>query len=120
MQKNKIWIVLAVVILAIAALVYWLMPQSGTSESTSHEQTSDTQSAEQIRMQQAMHNNAAASFLSPSQQDTEINCQLKLDPTQRLIGNEQTRNCFEYFITQYGEKSIEAISTDFTDYINNI
>ncbi len=23
--------------------------------------------------------------------------------------NEQTRNCFEYFITQYGEKSLEQI-----------
>ncbi len=117
MQKNKIWIVLAVVILAIAALVYWLMPQSSTSESTSHEQTADTQSAEQIRMQQAMHNNAAASFLSPSQQDTEINCQLRLNSSNRLIVNEQTRNCFEYFITQYGEKSLEAISTDFKAYI---
>jgi hypothetical protein len=40
---------------------------------------------------------------SPSQADTQINCQLKL-ANNSLIVNEQTRDCFEYFITQYGEK----------------
>ncbi len=56
-------------------------------------------------------------FVSNSQQDTEINCQLVLDQSNRLIVNEQTRNCLEYFITQYGEKNIDQIKQDFKAYI---
>lgn len=56
-------------------------------------------------------------FPSPSQQDTEINCQMQMDVSNRLIVNEQTRNCFEYFITQYGEKTLEQIQRDFKAYI---
>ena len=68
-------------------------------------------------MQAQARNPAGAPFFSPSQQDTEINCQIRLDGAQRLIVNEQTRNCFEYFITQYGEKSIDQIKQDFGAYI---
>jgi lipase chaperone LimK len=31
--------------------------------------------------------------------------------------NEQTRNCFEYFITQFGEKNLQQIQQDFKAYI---
>ena len=116
MQKHKIWIVLGVVILLISTLVYWLMPQSNSPD-TSPQQSSNDETSQALSMQQAMQNNPAANFLSPSQQDTEVNCQLKLDASNRLIVNEQTRNCFEYFITQYGEKSIEQIRGDFKRYI---
>ncbi len=40
-----------------------------------------------------------------------------LDQNNRLVVNEQTRNCFEYFITQYGEKNIDQIKQDFKAYI---
>lgn len=116
MQKHKIWIVLGVVILLIVALVYWLMPPS-TSPNTSLQPSSHNETSQALNLQQAMQNNPAANFLSPSQQDTEVNCQLKLDASHRLIVTEQTRNCFEYFITQYGEKSIEQIRGDFKSYI---
>ena len=116
MQKHKIWIVLGVVILLVVALVYWLMPPS-TSPNTSPQPSSHNETSQAFNIQQAIQNNPAANFLSPSQQDTEINCQLQLDSSNRLIVNEQTRNCFEYFITQYGEKSLEAISSDFKAYI---
>ncbi len=40
-----------------------------------------------------------------------------LDQSNRLVVNEQTRNCFEYFITQYGEKNIDQIKQDFKAYM---
>ena len=46
-----------------------------------------------------------------------MNCQLRLDNANRLIVNEQARNCFEYFITQYGEKDLKQIKHDFKTYI---
>ncbi|MEN8990786.1 lipase secretion chaperone [Avibacterium paragallinarum] len=116
MQKNKLWLILAIVVIAAAAFMYWLAPK------TSQNDPSD-QSIQQQNTPLAQGENATAqatsgsSLLSPSQQDTEVNCQISMDGSNRLIVNEQTRNCFEYFITQYGEKSIDQIKKDFKAYI---
>ncbi|UUS61121.1 MULTISPECIES: lipase secretion chaperone [unclassified Acinetobacter] len=116
MQKNKLWLILAIVVIAAAAFMYWLAPK------TSQNDPSD-QSIQQQNTPLAQGENATAqatsgsSLLSPSQQDTEVNCQISMDGSNRLIVNEQTRNCFEYFITQYGEKSIDQIKKDFKTYI---
>ncbi len=115
MQKYKIWIIVALAILCIIGLLMWLSPQKDATESST-----DPQSSEQsLAQQQALNANGAANglFPSPSQQDTEINCQMVLDSSNRLVVNEQTRNCFEYFITQFGEKSLEQIKQDFKTYI---
>ena len=114
MPKHKLWISAAAAVLIIGALVFWLMPQDG--------QASAAQNAGQPAAAASSHAMQArkpdgAPFFSPSQQDTEINCQMRLDGAQRLLVNEQTRNCFEYFITQYGEKSIDQIKKDFSAYI---
>ena len=61
MQKHKIWIVLGVVILLIAALVYWLMPPS-TSAHTSPQLSSNNEAVQALSMQQAIQNNPAANF----------------------------------------------------------
>ncbi len=42
---------------------------------------------------------------------------MQLDASNRLVVNEQTRNCFEYFITQFGEKNLQQIQQDFKAYI---
>lgn len=116
MQKNKLWLIIALVVIAVAAFIFWLAPK------TSQNDPSD-QSVQQQNTPLAQGENATAqatsgsSLLSPSQQDTEVNCQISMDGSNRLIVNEQTRNCFEYFITQYGEKSIDQIKKDFKTYI---
>lgn len=115
MQKYKIWIILGIAVLFIVALLLWLAPQTDQTKTTAN-----ATPTEQLQAQQNGSNpNAAANGLFPStsQQDTEINCQMVLDNTNRLVVNEQTRNCFEYFITQYGEKNLEQIKTDFKSYI---
>ncbi|MFV5489845.1 lipase secretion chaperone [Acinetobacter sp. ASP199] len=117
MQKYKIWIIVALVILCLVTLLLWLSPQD--EKQTSNEQDS-TQAVmlnpEANALNVSAQNNTF--FASSSQQDTEINCQMQLDNSNRLIVNEQTRNCFEYFITQYGEKTIEQIQQDFKTYIS--
>ena len=115
MQKHKLWIFILLALTIIISLIVWLRPQSGTSsdthgtqpQSTSLQNSSSAQFATQL-----------PSFSSLSQQDTEINCQMQLDASNRLIVNEQTRNCFEYFITQFGEKILEQIKQDFKSYIS--
>ena len=116
MQKYKLWIILALIIVAIGALLFWLAPSQSSAEKTRTAQTVDPQGNS---LTENMPENVVQGgvFMSKSQQDTEVNCQLRLDNANRLIVNEQTRNCFEYFITQYGEKDIKQIKNDFKAYI---
>ncbi|WP_347453522.1 lipase secretion chaperone [Acinetobacter sp. ANC 7454] len=117
MQKYKIWIIAALVILCLVTLVLWLSPKD-------EQQRSNQQKGAQVAMLRTenspldVNSPTGTIFNSPSQQDTEINCQMLLDNGNHLIVNEQTRNCFEYFITQFGEKTIEQIKQDFKAYIS--
>lgn len=117
MQKYKIWIIVALVILCLVTLLLWLSPQD---EKQTANEPGSAQPAILDREANALNVSAQNNtfFASASQQDTEINCKMQLDSSNRLIVNEQTRNCFEYFITQYGEKTIEQIQQDFKTYIS--
>lgn len=116
MQKNKLWLIIALVVIAVAAFIFWLAPkasQNDPSDQSIQQQNTPLAQGESSTAQAT----SGSSLLSPSQQDTEVNCQISMDGSNRLIVNEQTRNCFEYFITQYGEKSIDQIKKDFKAYI---
>ena len=116
MQKNKFWLIIALVVIAVAAFIFWLAPkasQNDPSDQSIQQQNTPLAQGESATTQAT----SGSSLLSPSQQDTEVNCLISMDGSNRLIVNEQTRNCFEYFITQYGEKSIDQIKKDFKAYI---
>ncbi|WP_180170702.1 lipase secretion chaperone [Acinetobacter sp. YH12027] len=116
MQKNKLWLIIALVVIAVAVFIFWLAPkasQNDPSDQSIQQQNTPLAQGESATAQAT----SGSSLLSPSQQDTEVNCQISMDGSNRLIVNEQTRNCFEYFITQYGEKSIDQIKKDFKAYI---
>lgn len=115
MQKYKLWIVIALIVLCLITLILWLAPRDEAQARVSGSQSTNESSAQQAAtVANGPVNNI---FPSPSQQDTEINCQMQMNASNRLIVNEQTRNCFEYFITQYGEKTLEQIQRDFKTYI---
>ncbi|MDQ9834344.1 lipase secretion chaperone [Acinetobacter soli] len=115
-KKIYIWTGVLGLVVLVTLLVMWLRPAASSA------QRSDV-TATQLSAASAVHpsaQNAANTtmpFSSTSQRDTEINCQLKRDGSNRLVVNEQTRNCFEYFLTQYGEKSIAQIDQDFKAYL---
>lgn len=115
MQKYKIWIILALPVLCILTLILWLSPKENTQADTGTKTPLTETQAEQTAL--LVNGPANAAFPSASQQDTEINCQMQLDASNRLLVNEQTRNCFEYFITQFGEKNLQQIQQDFKAYI---
>jgi lipase chaperone LimK len=114
-RKKTLGIAVSIVLMVILAVIFWLKP---TNQSTEAHQISDkaSNSLGQLASTQ-LSASEALNFASKSQQDTQINCQIRVDSSNRLIVNEQTKDCFEYFITQYGEKSIEQIKTDFLSYI---
>ena len=114
-RKKTLGIALSIIFMVILAIIFWLKPNSQIAEA--HQNSGNApQSAGQLTPTQ-LSTSEALSFASKSQQDTQINCQIRVDASNRLIVNEQTRDCFEYFITQYGEKSLEQIKTDFLSYI---
>ena len=116
MQKYKLWILLALIIVCMGVLLLWLAPSQSTADPIAAAQTINIQGNNSTANIQPSAVQGSA-FISKSQQDTEVNCQLRLDSGNRLIVNEQTRNCFEYFITQYGEKDLKQIKNDFKAYM---
>ncbi len=116
-SKFKIpGLVIVAIFIIILAIVYWLKPKHETMpDSASPPQPLQQQTGQTLPSQ--LSASEAVSFTSKSQQDTQINCQIKTDASNHLIVNEQTKDCFEYFITQYGEKTIEQIKSDFLSYI---
>lgn len=116
-QKHALIFFSAIIIIALIALIFWLKPDSSTSSEES--QTEEQQfNQTEVSAASALAKSQGLSFGSTSQQDIQINCQLKMDASNRLIVNEATKNCFEFFITQYGEKEIQQIKTDFVTYAN--
>lgn len=113
-KKILACIVIAIIIL-IAFFIFWLKPQD--SSTTQNIQNSD-QATSLTTPQNAENISAAqgANFSSASQQDIQVNCQIQMDNANRLIVNEATKNCFEFFITQFGEKDIQQIKSDFIGY----
>ena len=114
-QKKVIGIITVLIILLCVALFLWLKPDlssdtSSNSASTAQNPNAGTETTSAIPA-------TAQSLVGASQKDTQINCQIRTDSSNRLMVNEQTKDCFEYFITQYGEKSIEQIKADFITYI---
>ncbi|WP_434278445.1 lipase secretion chaperone [Acinetobacter sp. CE-15] len=115
LSKKMIGIIIGSLLIILLAVIFWLKPNTESTETPpasgkAHEQQMGQLASTQLPASEAL------SFASKSQQDTQINCQIRADASNRLIVNEQTKDCFEYFITQYGEKSIEQIKTDFLSY----
>ena len=111
-QKKTLIIVILIIIL-IMALVYWLKPNNNSTVSLSESQENPALIDANQEGNASSTATLKGSFASASQQDIEINCQVSVDASNRLIVNEATKNCFEFFITQYGEKEIPQIKADF-------
>lgn len=114
MQKKVLWCVLGFFILGLIACVYWLSPDSKNTSAQMSESKAQNLASFPHTDHSSLNEDA---YHSKSQQDTEVNCQLKIDSSQHLVVNSQTRDCFEYFITQYGENDLEQIKIHFGKFI---
>lgn len=119
--KNKLWLILSLILVLVVliGLILWLKPQYAASNAQKNMQHSETKTLAPSFSTTDIATSQDPSFSSKSQQDTLINCQIRVDGANRLIVNEQTKDCFEYFITQYGEKSMQQIQIDFLAYLKN-
>ncbi len=112
LTSNKIiWVTFLVFLIVLT--IFWLILKSKTNNSIS-----TNLKKENLNNIEKNHNTPSlqTNFSSISQQDTQINCQITANSSNEMIINEQTKNCFEYFLTQYGEKTIAQIKVDFLSY----
>lgn len=116
-HKRKIWvgIIIALIIIMIIALISWLKPDNSKTDHQQDNHPDNTLNASGVAIDGNL-SSQGQSFASASQQDVQINCQIEMDGSNRLIVNEGTKNCFEFFITQYGEKSLDQIKSDFINF----
>lgn len=119
MQQNRklvLGLLITFIMVVIIALIFWLKPDNSPASQNASQTPEQTQQGITSPASTDTTQKASGSFASASQQDIQVNCQIQVDGSNRLIVNESTKNCFEFFITQYGEKSIEQIKTDFIAY----
>lgn len=118
-KNNALWLGLSLFLIVILALIFWLKPNDSTlNEALASGNNSTVQGNGQSQTSSASGDTDLA-FSSKSQQDTQIDCEVRVDSSNSLIVNDQTRNCFEYFITQYGEKTLDQVKSSFLSYIKN-
>lgn len=117
MEQNKkyVWIITSIVIIFCVSLFLWLKPKDSIDSTASDSSNTLNQNA----VNASGVPSTQASLVGRSQEDTQINCQIRVDNANRLIVNEQTKDCFEYFITQIGEKQLPQIKADFLTYIKS-
>ena len=117
-NRRKLFLGVAIicVLILVIFLIAWLKPdntENGDAQAVSQSGTTNTMGQP---LNENQPNAQGLSFASKSQQDIQINCQITMDSSNRLIVNENTKNCFEFFITQYGEKTLDQIKADFVSY----
>ena len=117
-KRNKLLlgIITLFFLILVIFLIVWLKPDNSNNENTSTVNQSEHTDASSQPLNANQQDAQSLSFASKSQQDIQINCQIAMDSSNRLIVNENTKNCFEFFITQYGEKTIDQIKIDFVSY----
>ena len=108
---------LALVIALIVGLLYWLYPKEQPVNADSVNQSSSALTGTTQTMDSHATQSLASQPNSASQMDTEVNCKLQFNASQKLVVNELTRDCFEYFISQYGERNIDEIRQSFQRYV---
>lgn len=120
MQKNRknIFMMIAViaVVIIVFLIIHWLKPEdvrndisSNTMTNTPHQISNQAEESHSLSQ--------LTPFVTASQKDTEVNCKINLSTDQKLIVDSHVRDCFEYFLSQYGEKPIDQIHQDFLSYI---
>lgn len=114
-------------ILVITAIILWLKPDPAPALLV-HQSTQATHSAATLNARSAPSSQvpapdqqpATAQALAASLQGTQIDCAIQADAAGQLILNTNIRRCFEYFLTQMGEKPLSSIDQQVRQHLTAI
>ena len=122
-ENRKIIAGIAMVMVAVALLIWFLKPSSQITDNQS------TQVSIPDNMQQhgtavnaagPTHTKGATGIpeLAPSLRGTEIDCPIQVDKAGQLILSIGIRNCFDYFFSSLGEKTEAQLISDINQYLH--
>ena len=85
MQKKKLWLIFAVIIVVILGFLIWLAPNATVGSNHESIRSSAQNTTGLLPTASDLPHASGLPFVSNSQQDTEVNCQLVLDQSNRLL-----------------------------------
>ncbi|XID74587.1 lipase secretion chaperone [Alkanindiges sp. WGS2144] len=128
MHKKQVLTIglLSLVIVLGIGLLLWLKPADSTPDSTALQvsHSSDMMSPiENTDAPIAPSSTAPLTLdgsLATSLQGTEIDCAIQADASGKLVLNINVKRCFEYFLSQLGEKPLNVIDQQVQQHLNQI
>lgn len=115
--KFKLGVVIVIALLILVGLFWYFSPTEETQNQSSNDLASNSNQIQANPSESTTEN--AVLRLSQGLEGTEINCEFKLDGANQLVVNSQIRDCFEYFLTQIGEKDLSLIRQDVVLYLTS-
>lgn len=123
MKKTKGLVVLIVILLVLlSCLVLWLKPKNETIQKAALSGANIRDEINQLTSAEAVTTGLIKGKipeLAPSLQGTQINCSLTVDNNKNFVVDQNTKGCFEYYLTQFGELTLAQIDTQVRDYITH-
>lgn len=128
MNKKRILAISLIGLFAIMVigLVLWLKPADTVTPTPSQNagntpRPANTVSASGSLIQSSSNTTASVdTSLAASLQGTEIDCDVSADAAGQLVLNVNIKRCFEYFLTQIGEKPLNVIDQQIKEHLAKI
>ncbi len=126
-SKNIIYTLIGLLFAsALIALLWWLKPGNAkpltyapanpTATIAGNAQLAPSYNSNPVQSNNNVNSTTLNTALAPSLKDTQVDCDLQADPTGNLILNSNIHHCFEYFLTQLGEKTMPVIEAQVHEY----
>ncbi|RZA09697.1 MAG: lipase chaperone [Moraxellaceae bacterium] len=131
MKKTHITLVglIGLLLIAVIIIIFWLKPdtspalsdqQSDQKSSQATGATLNSPSTSSTQIPPSDQQSPTAQALAASLQGTQIDCALEANGAGQLILDMNIRRCFEYFLTQMGEKQLSDIDQQVRQHLTAI
>lgn len=130
MKKKPLvaWAFISILVIAVISLILWLKPNTTSSlalnavSAAPQQPDAPANNAAQSSATATLNHNGmnaedSAEDLAASLQGTEVDCALEATPAGQLVLNVGIRRCFEYFLTQLGEKPLSVIDQQIKQHL---
>lgn len=121
-KSAKVIAAVVVACVLVIGIILWFMPNHSFSTEPSALTSSETSASTSLNSMVPTSatnatSNTPAPDLVPSLADTQIDCALVADAQGKLVVDQNIKNCFEYFLTQMGERTLPQIDQQIRAYI---
>ena len=121
-------LIISFIVVALISLIVWLKPDNASNNLNHPNSTLDTNTTthKDLLLTDSLSKASpsmlpqTAEQLAKSLEGTQIDCALTATAAGQLVLNSNIRNCFEYFLTQMGEKTLPVIDQQIQHHLKQI